>query len=542
MKKTSLFFVSLFLITTILLSCASSKVRPFSTNETNKTEIIQLSDGMIRGVYNKDRSVELYAGIPFAAPPVGDLRWKEPQPVEKWNGILDCDHFAPMAMQNQSGPVITGLYNGVTHRSSRTDMGPRSEDCLYLNIWKPANLNKDEKLPVLVYVHGGSLTGGQSWYESYDGENLAKENIIFVSVAYRVGIFGYFASEELAAESPNHTTGNYGLLDQIAALRWVNENIEFFGGDVSNITIAGESAGSSSVNALCCSPLSEGLFRRAIGESSSLVVQVPPHTFRTRENAIKMGNDILAEFNCSSIEELRKIPGEKLLKSNFANNSMTVDEYSMPEFPWKLYAKGLNHEEALLNGFNAKEANVFTFFQKINLSNYESFWLKRSPYIPDAHALSMYGNPQTDKEAKSFYTKVFSSICFTYPHESWSKVVSDQGKPVYLYYFDKKNGQISANHSGEMVYAYKNVPRNKYYNESDFQLENIMSSYWLNFVKYGNPNGENLPEWKTFSESNGQLIIFGDEVKMGDDPFAPIYEYINFDIPEDKRPATYRKK
>lgn len=528
------------LLLNILTSCATNKVRPYNTKETNKTEIIQLADGMIRGVYNADKSVELYAGIPFAASPTGDFRWKEPQPVKKWDGILECDHFAPMAMQNQSGPIFTMLYNGYTHRSSRTDNGPKSEDCLYLNIWRPSDIKDGEKLPVLVYIHGGSLTSGQSWYESYDGENLAKENIIFVSIAYRVGVFGYFASEELASESPNHTTGNYGLLDQIAALKWVNDNISKFGGDAANITIAGESAGSSSVNALCCSPLSKGLFRRAIAESSSLVVPVPSHTFRTRENALKMGKDILAEFKCTSVNELRKIPAEKLVKTKFANNSMTVDEYSMPEFPWKLYEKGLNHEEALLNGFNADEANAFTFFQKVNLSNYETFWLERSPYIPDAHALALYGNPKTNKEAKRFYTDVFSVICFTYPHKSWSKVVSDQGKPVYLYYFEKENGQIGTNHSGEMVYAYKNLPRNRYYNDSDFYLENIMSSYWLNFIKYGNPNGENLPEWKTFSESNGQLIRFGNEVKMDEDPFNPFYNFIDFNIAEEKRPESYK--
>ena len=280
------------IILALFSGCVSNKTSPVDKKAAGKTEIISVTGGDIQGILNKDGSVEIFAGIPFAAPPVGDLRWKEPQDVIPWEGVLQDDHFAPMAMQNQVNRLYNFLFNLYTHqKTSRTYKAPMSEDCLYLNVWRPARTGgaghvsegdtAETPLPVLVYVHGGALTGGQSWYENYDGENLCKSGIIVVTIAYRVCIFGYLADSELKEESPYGSTGNYGLLDQIKALDWVCKNISAFGGAAKNITIAGESAGSSSVNALCASPLTKGTFRRAIGESSSIVEETPPHTFRS---------------------------------------------------------------------------------------------------------------------------------------------------------------------------------------------------------------------------------------------------------------------
>jgi len=525
-------------------SCASSKkdlTQAFS-GSPEYTQIVKTVHGPVAGIYSQDHKVELFAGIPFAKPPVEDLRWKEPEDPENWTDTLLADHFAPMSMQGRSSKAMTKLFNAYIHSDGdRTDFAPMSEDCLYLNVWRPEGTSPDAKLPVLVYVHGGSLMGGSSWYEEYDGEALSKMGIIFVSVAYRTGVFGYFAHEDLAAESPNSTTGNYGLLDQIKALEWVHKNIDAFGGDSNNITIAGESAGSSSVNALCCSPLTKGLFRRAIGESSSLVVQVPSHSFRSTEDALKMGHKIMEELGCTSIEELRALPAETLLANKHKNNCITVDPYAMPEYPWELYEKGLNHEEALLNGFNAREGFAFTYFSKINRKNYEAL-LEESPYIPDVPGLVESHPVANDSEAKSFYTDVFSVICFTYPHYSWSKVVTAQNRPVYEYYFSKENRYKGTNHSGELVYAYGNLKGTKNFTEADYELQDTMKSYWVNFVKYGNPNGENLPEWKTVKESKGQVLELGEQVYMRDDPFMDIYPFINFDIDKQMRPPTYGSK
>ncbi|WP_022932736.1 carboxylesterase/lipase family protein [Treponema bryantii] len=532
--KTRIKLITFLSILLILSSCASTnlkKTNPTGLKEQTRTEVITVTGGDVRGIVNKDGTVEIFAGLPFAAPPVGDLRWKEPQDVIPWKGILEADHFAPMAMQLENGPVYNFLFNAYTHsKKSRTYGGPMSEDCLYLNVWRPVGKAPQGGWPVLVYVHGGTLLTGQSWYEKYDGENLAANGIIVVNIAYRVGVFGYFADAELAKESPNGTTGNYGLLDQIKALEWVHNNIAAFGGDAGNVTIAGESAGSSSVNALCASPLTKGFFRRAIGESSSVIQQTPPHTFRTMEAALKMGDDIKKEFGCKNMEELRTLPAAKLIKTKYKNSSMTVDGYALPETPYEIYQKGLNHEEALMNGFNKREAFGFTFFTKVDKKNIASL-LEPSMKDKSAAFLEKYGS-KNKKELKSLYNDVFSAVCFTYPHDQWTKTLQAQGKPVYEYYFSRENGEIGTNHSGEMIYAYRNVPHTKNYKARDYELEEIMSSYWLNFVKYGNPNGKDtagkeLPLWQTSKESGGLLMEFGDSCSMVEDPFAYIYDYLN---------------
>ena len=523
----------LFFLSVLFISCASTikQTNPTGLKVQLHTEAVSVTGGDVRGIYNKDGTIEIFAGIPFAAPPVGDRRWKEPQNVIPWEGVLEADTFAPMAMQKKKTALYNFLFQLYTHsKKDRTFNGPQSEDCLYLNVWKPVEKAPEGGWPVLVYVHGGSLMSGQSWYSKYDGENLARNGIVFVSIAYRTGVFGYFADKDLAAESEYGTTGNYGLLDQIKALEWVHNNIAAFDGDVNNVTIAGESAGSSSVNALCATPLTKGYFRRAIGESSSVIQQTPPHTFRTMEAALKMGNDIKAEFNCQNVEELRAVPAEKLIQTKYANNSMTVDGYALPETPYEIYKKGENHEEALLNGFNKQEAFGFTYFTKVNKKNIATLLEPSLKDNTDAF-LSKYDHSKNNKQVKELYNDVFSAYCFTYPHECWSKTVEAQGKPVYEYYFSRDNNEIGTYHSGEMVYAYRNVPRTRNYKPYDYELEEIISSYWLNFVKTGNPNGNDtngvpLPQWQTTAESNGLLMEFGDTCGMIEDPFGYIYEYI----------------
>ena len=527
--------IRIVLVSLLFISCTTAKVQktnPTGLKGQNPTQIVSVSGGEIRGIMSKDNSVEIYAGVPYAAPPVGELRWKEPQPVIPWQGILEADHFGPMSMQKEVTRFFNALINIYTHsKTDRTYRSPMSEDCLYLNLWKPVQSKEpEEPLPVLVYIHGGSLMSGQSWCYKYDGENMARQGIIVITIAYRTGVFGYFADEQLAQESPNHTTGNYGLLDQIKALEWVHNNIAVFGGDPNNVTIAGESAGSSAVNALCASPLAKGYFRRAIGESSCVVQQTPPHTFRTMQAALKMGDDIKKEFNAANIEELRKIPAEKLLKTKYDNDCMTVDGYALPQTPYEIYKAGLNNEEALLNGFNERDGFIFNFFKTIttkNLAaNIEPAFKERTDEFINAY------KPKTDRQAKLLYNKVFTAVAFSYPHTCWTQMVSDQGKPVYEYYFSQKNGQIDNHHTGEIIYAYRNVPRVNKYTARDYELEEIMSSCWLNFIKTGNPNGTTtdgtpLPKWQTSAESGGLLMEFGKTCSMIADPFEYIYEYIN---------------
>ena len=493
------------------------------------TGVVRVAQGELTGLVSADGEVEVYAGIPYARPPVGELRWREPQAPEAWDGVRACDHFGPMSMQKRHSELYNSLYRMIGYHDFRLRLDdsfrePVSEDSLYLNIWKPAG--ESENLPVLFYIHGGSLMTGQPSFEEYNGEPMAREGVIMITFGYRLGVFGYFADRELAAESPNGTTGNYGLLDQIAALQWVHDNIAAFGGDPDNITIAGESAGSSSVNALCVSPLTEGLFRRAIAESSGITAVEPYHTFRTMEEALMMGRDIKTEQGVKSVAELRAIPAEQLVQTQYDNDSMTVDGYAIVEQPYLTYEKGENHEEALLNGFNGHEADVFRLMQTVTEEQYP-IAVSRLLGGEAERYLTLY--PAGDeKETTASFNRLLSVCWFAYSHYDWSRWLTQQGRPVYEYYFTKQNGAISDWHSGEMIYAYGNVFRApRVYGEDDRALSDTMLRYWANFARTGDPNGEGLPRWPTVAEAPGQLLNFDAAVQMVEDPYLAVYEIID---------------
>ena len=514
------------------------QVPAVSNKDPEITDVVSVTEGDLTGVYNEDKSVEVYAGIPYAKPPVGELRWKETQAPESWDGIRACDTFAPMSMQTESSTLWNSLvgmyiYNDY-HLFDPTDnyREAKSEDSLYLNVFKPAG--DISNAPVLVYIHGGSLKTGQSYYKEYNGEAYAKRGIVFVSITYRLNVFGYYANEELIAESPNGTTGDYGLLDQIQALKWVNANIASFGGDPSNITIAGESAGSSSVNALCVSPLSEGLFRRAIAESSGIVAHTPYHTFRTMDDALIMGQDVLKEFRKKSVADLREVPAEKLVETQYSHDSMTVDGYAIAEQPYLTYEKGENHEEALLNGFNAHESDVFNILgEEITTENYDpilrEYFDKRDidPSVDTASKiLALY--PVNEENVKAQYNDVLSGTWFAYSHDLWSRYMAAEGRPVYQYYFNKENPGLSTNHAGELPYFYGNLdtnPRN--YDEADYEVSDIIMSYIVNFCKSGDPNGAGLPGWPDFSQDETLVLELSENVGMVTNPYLQLYDILD---------------
>lgn len=492
------------------------------------TDVVTVEQGQLTGVYNEDSSVAVYAGIPYAKPPVGDLRWTEPQEPESWDGVRVCDTFAPMSMQSPSDPIydfgssIIGYHN-VKITPKDNFIPAASEDSLYLNVWTPSGVEPGDDLPVFVYIHGGSLTTGQSYYQDYNGETFAKNGVVYITITYRLGVFGYLATEELAAESENGTTGNYGLLDQIQALKWINENVKAFGGDASNITIAGESAGSSSVNALCVSPLAKGLFRRAIGESSGIAAVQPYHTFRSYEDALETGEDIMEEFGCSTMEEMRALSAEELLETEYENGSMTVDGYAITEQPYLTYEKGENNEEALLNGFNADEAYVFLMFSpKPTAETYEAFVEK---YIGDQAPLITSLLPvSNDDEAKQNFNDFMGLAWFGYSHHVWSNYLMQQDKPVYLYFFRKENGSLGTWHAGELPYAYGNLDMTTHnYDDADAKVSDLMVQYWLNFAKYGDPNGSGLPEWKKYNDTPTEFMVFDTETGMEKNPYLDIF-------------------
>ena len=495
------------------------------------SEPLQLNQGKVQGFYNEDKSVQVYAGIPYAKAE----RWKEPE-AYTWDNTLDGTYFGARSMQPAGTPVMDTLVDMYSEGGWHPNylMQPyqeREEGGLYLNIWKPNT--SETNLPILVYIHGGSLTSGASSYEDYNGESLASRGIVMITIQYRLGVFGYFAHPDLKAESVNHTTGNYGLLDQIFALKWINENASNFGGDKNNITIAGESAGSSSVCALCTSPLAKNLFKRAIGESSSLAIKKAPHTFRSEKDAYETGEKILKEFKCSSVEELRKIKAEKLVETKYSNSGMMVDGYALTKDPYQVYLDGENNEEALLNGYNVKEADAFVvpmyLTSPTSKKNIQERLVKTFDEECGNKIYELY-KEEIEKDAFSAFNEIISVYWFIMPHHSWSNMALNNGEDVYRYQFTKENGYHSTYHSGEMVYCYSNLHlSNKQfaYDESDYELERIMSSYWLNFVKTGNPNGEGLPTWNKYSNSTDKVMELGAEVKPIDDKYLELYNLID---------------
>ena len=487
------------------------------------TGVVTVADGQLTGVYTADGEVEVYAGIPYAAPPVGELRWREPQDPTPWEGVLAADSFAPMSMQPQNSALYSSLAQIIgyhDYKFSLTDncRDANAEDALYLNIWKPAG--EREKLPVLVYIHGGSLQTGQPWYADYSGEGLARKGVIVVNMGYRLGVFGFLATEELRSESPYGTTGNYGLLDQIKALEWVRDNIAAFGGDPDNVTLAGESAGSACVSALCTSPLAKGLFRRAIGESSTVTAPQPAHSFCTLDKALEAGEKTLERFGCTTISELRALDAKTLAAAADSIHHMTVDAYVLPQTPYEAYQKGEHNEEAILHGFNSLEGVPFILFANADMKNYES---KVRSYFGEYadEVLALYP-ASTDAEAKAMWIDIYSCIFFTYGHRCWSRQAIANGVPSYEYYFSKDNGRLGSWHSGEEVYCYGNIPAgSRLYDASDRELAEIFSTYFANFCKTGDPNGAGLPTWEP-GRSGDQLLELGENVGMTDDRFAAL--------------------
>lgn len=486
-----------------------------SVKNPEKTEIITLEQGQLQGVYNEDKSVEVYAGIPYAKPPVGDLRWKEPQDPGKWDGVLNADRFAPMSMQPRNLPIYYSLaqiigYHDYQFSLDDNYMPPVSEDSLYLNVWKPSGDAKN--LPVMVYIHGGSLQTGQPWYGDYSGEGLAKEDVIVVNMGYRLGVFGYYASDELIRESPHGTTGNYGMLDQIKALEWVRDNISAFGGDPGNVTLSGESAGAASVSALCTSPLAKGLFNRVIIESSTMAPVNPPHSFRSIGEALETGGETKAKYGCDSVDDLRTVSADELVNEAYTHHHITVDGYVLRETPFESYRKGVHNEKAILHGYNDEESAPFIMFDKTDMSNYEQ---KIRDYFGEFtdDILAIYP-ASTDEEAEKNWAEIYGAVFFDYPHYCLNRLAVKNDIPVYEYFFAKQNGRLSDWHSGELVYCYGNIPQGStLYDSRDRELSGQMLGYWRNFIAAGDPNGSDLPKWEQNSSSD-RVMYFGDTTEM----------------------------
>ena len=496
MKKRSLTAACLVLaIASILLYSFKSGMGIRKIDDT-----IRIETGLVSGVKSDSSDVVSYKGIPFAAPPVGYLRWKAPQPAQPWAGVKKCTAFGPSPMQTK--PVPFGVYTP----EFLIPETPISEDCLYLNVWTDAK--KAAKKAVFVWIYGGGFGSGGAGVPIYDGEAMAKKGIIFVSINYRVGVFGFMAHPDLTKESPNNASGNYGLLDQLAALKWVKNNIAAFGGDPDNVTVAGQSAGSMSISCLVASPLGKGLFKKAIAESGSLLIAKAAFQVNALKDAEQQGVKLAQSVNASSLADLRKVPAADLMKFPGRYGPVT-DGYVLPEPVPQIFAEGKQNDVALITGWNADEA-----FAAIKPK--EAFIQQaKDQYGADADTFLKYFPAATDAESTASQNKLSRDMIFAMSDYKWAKLQSEQGKsPVYLYNFNHKLPaspdfvKYGAFHTGEVAYVTYNLKfLHRPWLPGDFKLAAIMSAYWVNFIKYGNPNGKALPVWPQFNTKTNQVEV-----------------------------------
>lgn len=463
---------------------------------------VRVTGGMISGIKSASGDVIAYKGVPFAAPPIGELRWKAPQPVRPWTGVKKCDAFGPSPMQAKPVPFMVYTSEFLIPEQ------PISEDCLYLNVWTKAHAG--EKKPVFMWIYGGGFSSGGTGVPIYDGEALAQKGIIFVSVNYRVGIFGFLAHPELTKESPDHASGNYGLLDQVAALKWIKKNIAAFGGDPDNVTIGGQSAGSMSVNCLVASPLAKGLFNKAIAESGSLMITNPMLQSNNLQSSEQQGLTVAREAHVSTLAELRKVPAAELMKIP-GRYSPIVDGYVLPQPVPQIFAEAKQNKVPLLTGWNADESFVASFKTK------EAFQQQaKEQYGADAQNFLKYYPANTDEEAKRSQVKLSRDMIFALSGYKWAGIQSETGhSPVYVYYFARKLPatadyvKYGAFHTGEVAYVMDNLKfLNRPWEPQDQKLANIMSSYWTNFITTGNPNGKGLPFWPAYNKRDAETMVF----------------------------------
>jgi para-nitrobenzyl esterase len=464
------------------------------------SDTIQIETGLISGVKSNSGDVIAFKGIPFAAPPVGELRWKAPQPAKAWQGIKKCNVFGPSPMQAKPVPFMVYTSEFLIPET------PISEDCLYLNVWTKAK--KFGKKPVFVWIYGGGFTSGGAAVPIYDGEAMAKKGIIFVSINYRVGVFGFLTHPELTKESPDHASGNYGLLDQIAALKWIKRNIAAFGGDPDNVTIAGQSAGSMSVNCLVASPLGKGLFNKAIAESGSLLITNPLIKANDLQSAEQQGLKLAESVHATSLNELRNVPASELMKFQ-GRYSPVVDGYVLPEPIPQIFAAGKQNNVSLITGWNEDEAFVSGFKKK------DAFIQQaKEQYGADADKFLKYFPASTDEEAARSQIKLSRDMIFALSGYKWAGLQSSKS-PVYVYNFDRKLPatadyvKYGAFHTGEVAYVMDNLNfLHRPWEPADFKLADLMSAYWVNFITSGNPNGKGLPPWSEFNKNTNQAMVF----------------------------------
>jgi para-nitrobenzyl esterase len=484
-------------------------------------EPVRTEGGLVTGIAGVNAEVRIFKGIPYATPPVGDLRWRAPKPAPKWNGVRKAEQFGRTCMQG-----------GAT-----STPGSHSEDCLYLNVYTAAKSDR-ARLPVMVWIHGGGLRTGAG--SDYDGEELARKGVVVVTINYRLGVFGFFAHPELTKESDRNASGNYGLQDQIAALEWVQKNIAAFGGDAKRVTIFGESAGSWSVSYLMASPLAKGLFQRAIGESGA---EFDPA--RKLTDAEQLGAQFGQSVGANSLAALRAKSADELQKGDGFSGA-NVDGWLLPEEAYAIFAKGKQSDVPLLIGSNSDEGSMLTRNNQATLASFREYVQRR--YGPDTEAFLKVYPFHSDAEAQAVQSASMRDGTFGWEMRTWARMQTKTGKSkVFLYYFSRvppgpDAASRGAFHTAEIAYVFNNINGKSGYVEPFFRttdttqrpwqdvdrkLADAMSSYWVTFATTGDPNRKDLPKWPAYRTGDDLVMGLGDQVAVEPIPHKDALDFMD---------------
>ncbi len=495
-------------------------------------EQVRTDSGLVAGTASGQPTVRVFKGIPFAAPPVAENRWKAPQPVPKWDGVRKADAFgAPCAAGAGGGRGGGGGRGaappGVAAQAAPAPAAPprepaRAEDCLYLNVWTSANSPNDRR-PVMVWIYGGGFTGGSGGLAWYDGENLAAKGPVIVTFNYRLGSLGFFSHPELAKESGHNASGNYGMMDALAALQWVKKNISAFGGDPNNVTIAGESAGAIMIGALVGSPQAKGLFHRAIAESGGWM-GLTMGRMTSGQTAQANGVKTMEALGVKTIAELRAKPMNEL--TGLSAGGLVVDGYLIPEDISLTFASGRQNAVDVLTGSNKDEANFGVCgggrggsATPMTAETFKTNAQRRFGEAADEY-VKLYGVTSDADAQPAAHIACADEI--NWNMRQWAVAQAKAGKKAYTYFFTRIptiNGGPSPNgatHTAEISYAWNNPKgqANQTWNDVDTKLADTMSSYWVNFITKGDPNGNGLPRWPEFKDlMSGRVMVLGDTVQ-----------------------------
>ncbi|MGC2777484.1 MAG: carboxylesterase family protein [Bradyrhizobium sp.] len=497
------------------LACAAVLLGVLATSANAAGIEVGVESGPISGKFQRNTSVRAFLGVPFAAPPVGDLRWKPPQPVASWQAPRPATTYGAQCMQ--PGRSKTSVYFEYAGEQ------PTSEDCLYLNVWAPSDV-KDGKLPVMVWIYGGGFQQGSAANPVFDGAALSARGVVVVSVNYRVGIFGFMAHPELTAESPQHASGNYGLLDLIAGLNWVKRNATSFGGDPDNVTIFGQSAGAAAVSYLFTTPSARGLFVRGIAESFGVANKTMPGL----ADGEKAGSALAEKVAAPTLAKLRELPAARLLETKLTMSPI-VDGYALPANPYAVFAEGKEAPVPLLAGWNSDEGTTFPHAK--TLPGYQD-WVRRK-YPDIAEQLLQLYPARTDDEAKTANKAMVRDSLFAWGPWSLARLHAKNGFPTYLYHFSHpqplKAGVIydeidtaeglGTFHSSEYPYVFGTLHAlSRDWTEADRVISETLQSYWVSYAYAGSPNAPGLVNWPRSDAKAETTMFLGDKVGVGPVP------------------------